>query len=47
MSVVFECLPYHDVAHGSPLILSVGRDDDIDVLYDTLEGLEELVWLQL
>lgn len=40
-------MPYHDVPHGSPLILSIGGDNDVDVLHNTLEGLEELIRLQL
>lgn len=44
---LFEPLPHHDVAHGSTLILSVGGDDDVDVLHDALESRVELVRLQL
>lgn len=38
---------YHDVPHGSPLVLAIGGDNDIDIFHNTLEGLEELIWLQL
>lgn len=38
---------YHDVPHGSSLILSIGGDNDVDILHNALEGLEELIWLQL
>lgn len=38
---------HHDVTHGSTLVLSVGGDDDVDVLHDTLEGLVQLLRLQL
>lgn len=37
----------HDIAHGPTLALAVGRDDDVDVLHDALEGLVELLGLQL
>ncbi len=33
---------HHDAAHGSTLVLSVGGDDDVDVLHDALEGLVQL-----
>lgn len=38
---------YHDVAHGATLALPIGGDDDVDVLHDALEGLIELLGLQL
>ena len=38
---------HHDVAHGSLLLLAVGADDDVDVLHDALEGLVEVLGLQL
>ena len=40
-------LSYHDVAHGAALALAIGGDNDVDVLYDALEGLVELLRLQL
>lgn len=40
-------LPHHDVPHGSTLVLSVGGDDDVDVLHDALESRVELVRPQL
>lgn len=38
---------HHNVPHGSTLILSIGGDNDVNVLHNTLEGLIELIWLQL
>lgn len=38
---------HHDVPHGPALILSIGGDNDVDVLHDALKGLEERIWLQL
>jgi len=35
-----------DVAHW-PLFVTVCGDDDVDVLDNTLEGLEEILWLEL
>lgn len=38
---------HHYVPHWSTLILSVGGDDNVDVLHNTLKCLEKLIWLQL
>ena len=37
---------HHDVAHG-PFIISVGGHDDVETLHDALEGLVEVLLLQL
>ena len=37
----------HDIAHGPTLTLAIGRDYDVDVFHDALEGLVELLGFQL
>lgn len=39
-------LTYLDITHGTALVI-VGSDDDVDVLDDTLEGLIQVLGLQL
>ena len=38
---------HEDEAHGSTVVFSVGGDDDVDGLNDTLEGLVQPLGLQL
>lgn len=38
---------HHEVTHGSIFSLSIGGDDDVDGLHNTLEGLVQVFRLEL